>query len=341
MNGNSVIMSRHSGVLSVASVDAPEVITSAWIDEQLAETYERTGIRPGLLEGLAGIVERRWWPTEVGFADAAAMAGQLALDRAGITADQVGLLVSTSVCKDHLEPSMACAVHDRLDLPTSCLNFDVGNACLGFVNGMQIAAQMLDAGAIDYALIVDGEGSRRPQESTIERLQSPDATAEDVVAQFATLTLGSGAAAMVVARTDAHPGAHRIVGGIARAATQHHRLCVGDLDRMTTDTHGLLVAGLEISEAAWKASGAVFDWEEGVDWYIAHQISKVHMGHICDRLGIDPARMPLTFPMYGNVGPAAVPLTLDKVQDRIQPGERVLLMGIGSGINTSVTEIVW
>ena len=110
---------------------------------------------------------------------------------------------------------------------------------------------------------------------------------------------------------------------------------------MTTDTHGLLVAGLELAEAAWKASGADFDWEEGVDWYIVHQVSQVHTRLLCERLGIDPSKVPLTFPRYGNVGPAAVPITLASVQDQIQPGERVLCMGIGSGLNTSLTEIVW
>lgn len=341
MTGNTVFTHRRTGVLSLAAVEAPEVVTSAWIDEQLAETYERTGLKAGQLSNLAGIEERRWWNTEVGFADAAALAGVQAIEAAGIDPARIGMMISTSVCKDHLEPSMACAVHDRLDLPSSCMNFDVGNACLGFVNGMHLAANAIDAGTIDYALIVDGEGSRHTQETTIARLQDPGATAADVFAEFASLTLGSGAAAMVLTSTDLHPEAHRVVGGIARAATQHHELCVGDLERMTTDTHGLLVAGLELAEAAWKDAGADFDWEQGMDWYIVHQVSQVHTSLLCERLGIDPSRVPLTFPRYGNVGPAAVPITLASVQDRIEPGQRVLCMGIGSGLNTSLTELVW
>jgi acyl-CoA:acyl-CoA alkyltransferase len=221
------------------------------------------------------------------------------------------------------------------------MNFDVGNACLGFVNGMHLAANAIDVGTVDYALIVDGEGSRHTQMATLDRLRHPEATAADVFAEFASLTLGSGAAAMLLTSTDLHPDAHRIVGGIARAATQHNTLCVGDLDRMTTDTHGLLVAGLELAEAAWKDSGAHFDWEEGLDWYIVHQVSQVHTTLLCERLGIDVSKVPLTFPRYGNVGPAAVPITLASVQDQIQPGERVLCMGIGSGLNASLTEIVW
>jgi 3-oxoacyl-[acyl-carrier-protein] synthase-3 len=62
---------------------------------------------------------------------------------------------------------------------------------------------------------------------------------------------------------------------------------------------------------------------------------------LCERLGIDQSKVPLTFPKYGNVGPAAVPITLAGVQDQILPGQRVLCLGIGSGLNTSATEIRW
>jgi 3-oxoacyl-[acyl-carrier-protein] synthase-3 len=341
MTGNSVYSHRNVGVLAVESVLAPVVVTSEWIDEQLAETYERTGLKAGTLTELAGIEERRWWPTDVTFDQAAALAGRAAIEAAGIDPAAIGMLISTSVCKHHLEPSVACAVHHQLELAPSCLNFDVGNACLGFINGMQIAAAAIDAGQIDYALIVDGEGSRHTQEATIARLQRPTADAGDVFAEFASLTLGSGAAAAIICRLDQHPDAHRLVGGIARAGTQHHTLCVGDLDRMTTDTHELLIAGLDLGEAAWKYAGHAFDWEVGMDWYIVHQVSQVHTRLMCERLGVDRDRVPLTFPKLGNVGPAAIPITLASVADRIEPGHRVLCMGIGSGLNTSFTEIVW
>ncbi len=341
MAANSVLTHRNVGVLTVSAVEAPDVVTSAWIDEQLAETYERTGLNAGVLQAVGGIEERRWWPEGVTFDQAAAMAGRQAIEEAGVDPSKIGMLISTSVCKHHLEPSVSCAVHHQLGLPASCLNFDVGNACLGFINGMQIAAAAIDAGSIDYALVVDGEGSRHTQLATIERLKRPEATAEDLFAEFASLTLGSGAAAAVVCRLDEHPEAHRLVGGIARSGTEHHQLCVGDLDRMRTDTHGLLVAGLDLAEAAWKHSGHDFDWEVGMDWYIVHQVSQRHTDLVCERLGIDPERVPRTFPKFGNVGPAAIPITLASVQDQISAGERVLCMGIGSGLNTSFTEIVW
>ena len=341
MTGNSVFRHQHAGVLSVASVDAPNIVTSDWIDEQLAEVYQRNGLRAGLLAGLAGVEERRWWDVDVSFSDAAALAGQLAIEKAGIDPSQIGVLISTSVCKEHLEPSVACLVHDRLKLSSSCLNFDIGNACLGFVNAMHLAATMIDSGSVEYVLIVDGEGSRHTQEATLERLRQPDSTALDVFSEFASLTLGSGAAAMVMASSNRHPETHRLIGGMARAATEHNSLCVGDLERMTTDTHGLLVAGLDLAEEAWTDALVDLDWSTGIDWYILHQVSKVHTTMLCDRLGLDSTKAPITFPHFGNIGPAAIPITLASVQDKIKPGERVLCLGIVSGLNTSALEILW
>lgn len=341
MSGNAKYAHRNTGIISVEAVEPPEAVSSDWIDEQLAVTYKRCGLRSGLLADLAGIKERRWWPDGFTFDQAAALAGRQAIDAAGIDPAEIGMLISTSVCKHHLEPSVACAVHHQLGLSTSCTNFDLANACLGFVNAMHLAATAIDAGLIRYALIVDGEGSRYTQLATIARLQQPDATADDVFAEFASLTLGSGAAAMVLGSLDQHPGAHRLVGGVTRAGTEHHTLCVGTLDRMTTDTKGLLEAGLDLAEAAWRDARTDYDWADGVDRYIVHQVSAVHTRLICDRLGIDPSRVPLTYPHYGNVGPAAIPITLAGAAPDIRSGERVLCMGIGSGLNTSFTELVW
>jgi acyl-CoA:acyl-CoA alkyltransferase len=341
VTANAVYHHQRAGIVSVSAVDAPEEVTSVWIDEQLKGAYDRNGLRPGLLAELAGIHARRWWPDSVTFDDAAAQAGEAAIRKAGIDRSQIGMLISTSVCKHHLEPSIACAVHHRLGLATSCINFDLANACLGFVNAMHLAATAIDAGHIEYVLIVDGEGSRQTQLATIARLQQETSSAADIFDEFASLTLGSGAAAMVMGNMDKHPDAHRFIGGVARAGTQHHRLCIGDLDKMKTDTRALLEAGLDLAESAWKAAGENFDWQEGMDWYIVHQVSSVHTRLLCERLGIDRDKVPLTYPKFGNVGPAAIPITLAKQVDLLVPGQRVLCMGIGSGLNTSFTEIVW
>ena len=326
-------------IWSVGHVEAPEVTTSAWIDEQLAETYDRVGVRPGLLESVAGIIERRWWPASVSFDEVAAMAGARALALAGVDASEVDLLISTSVCKHHLEPSVACAVHHRLGLSATCVNYDLGNACLGFVNAMDIAAMAIETGRARVVLVVDGEGSRATQLATIERLRQPTATINDVFDQFASLTLGSGGAAMVMG--EPREGAHRFLGGLSRAATQHHELCVGDLDTMKTDTAGLLEGGLALAKETFDvALAAGWRWQD-CDRYILHQVSAVHTQKICELLELDLSLVPQTFPLFGNIGPAAVPYTLSTVADELQVGERVLLMGIGSGLNCAAAELTW
>ena len=338
--GNVNFRYQNTAILSVTAVDAPIVVTSQSFDDRLAQTYDRTGIRPGMLSVVAGIEERRWWPEDVTFVDAAVMAGAKAIAEAGIDKRRIALLIDSSVCRAHLEPSAAVAVHHELGLSPACMNFDLSNACLGFVNGMQMAATMIDAGHVEYALVVDGEGSRRTQERTLERLAQPDATAEDVWSQFASLTLGSGGTAMVLGRADAHPEGHRIISAVTSAATQHNELCVGTLDDMRTDSKGLFAAGVQLSIEMWEEAKGTFDWTD-LDRYVFHQISKVHTAAITGALNIDPARVPNTFRTYGNIGPASVPFTLAHEASSLAPGDRVLLMGIGSGVNASGLELLW
>ncbi|MFW3169193.1 3-oxoacyl-ACP synthase III [Geodermatophilus sp. CPCC 206100] len=341
MSGNAAHHFTNTAVLAVQTVDATQVVTSDALDDQLADTYRRVGLRPGLLERLAGIRERRWWSEGVTFIDGAATAGAKAISESGVDPGDIGLMINTSVSRRYLEPSTAVAVHHALGLPRSCQNFDVTNACLGFVNGMELAAAMIDAGRIDHALIVNGENCQVVQEKTIERLNRPETVARDVLSQFATLTLGSGAVAMVLGRADRHPEGHRMVGSVSRAGTEHHELCTGDNDEMHTDLKGLLDAGLALSMDMWHEAAESFDWARGMDRYVMHQVSKVHTQAMCDRFSVDPDLVPRTFPTRGNLGPASVPFTLAGEQDSLTDGDRVLLMGIGSGLNAACLEIEW
>jgi 3-oxoacyl-[acyl-carrier-protein] synthase III len=341
MSGSATHRFPNTAVLTVQIAEATRVVTSDSLDDALADTYRRVGLRPGLLERLAGIEQRRWWADGVTFVDGAAMAGAKAISESGVDPAAIGVMINTSVSRRYLEPSTAVAVHHALGLPRSCQNFDVTNACLGFVNGMELAAAMIESGLVEYALIVNGEDSRPVQERTVDRLNRPETTSRDVLSQFATLTLGSGAAAMVLGRADRHPEGHRLVGSVSRAGTEHHELCVGDNDMMRTDLKGLLDAGLALSTDLWADAAAEFDWAGGMSRYIVHQVSKVHTKAMCDRFSIDPSLVPTTFPTRGNLGPASVPFTLAVGQDSLVDGDRVLLMGIGSGLNASCLEIAW
>jgi acyl-CoA:acyl-CoA alkyltransferase len=182
-------------IQGLAYVDAPHRVTSAELSGRLSPVLQRFGLRPDLLESLTGITARRFWDPGVQPSTVAAMAGERALEQAGIGREQVGVLISTSVCKDYIEPSVASLVHHKLKLRAECLNFDLGNACLAFLDAMTVAGNMIERGQVDYALIVDGEGSRYINEVTIERLNREETTPQQFRDNFATLTLGSGAVA--------------------------------------------------------------------------------------------------------------------------------------------------
>src|SRR5450759_3382793 len=274
-------------ISGLAHVDAPHIVTSAEIEEQLAPTMERMRIRPGLLAGLAGVQERRFWDVGEMPSTVAVDAGEQALAASGLDRSVIGALVNTSVSRDYVEPSTASIVHGRLGLPTAAVNMDIGNACLGFLKGMNVVSGLIERGEIQHGLVVDGETSRFAIESTITRLQ---ATRDPAVfrEQFATLTLGSGAVAMVLSQRGTVDGGHAFLGGLSRAATEHALLCTGQWDEMKTDTGALLEAGLEVGALTWKEAVDTFGWDPaGFDLYALHQVSLVHTRAMCDRFGLD------------------------------------------------------
>jgi 3-oxoacyl-[acyl-carrier-protein] synthase-3 len=315
------------------------VTTSDDIEDRLRSALRRLRLPGGLLQRVAGVMERRNWAAGDSSDDATVSAGQRALAEAGVAASDVGLLINTSVTRKHLEPSVAVRLHHGLGLPSSAVNFDVANACLGFVNGMSLAAGMIQSGQIRYAIVVNGEDADEIQVNTIRRLLRSDVDREGFMSEFASLTLGSGAAAAVLGRTDEHPGAHRL-GGVTRAATQFHELCVGSVDGMFTDARALLKGGLDLVVSAWKEAAGEWNWSS-MDRYVTHQVSSVHTDAIVKAAKLDRSRVPITFPKYGNVGPASIPITLVEQQATLAKGDRVLLMGVGSGLNTAMMELAW
>jgi 3-oxoacyl-[acyl-carrier-protein] synthase III len=335
---------QHVAIAGLAHVDAPRRLTTDEINARLRPTLDRLGIRADVLKDIAGIHARRLWDGEVQASDAATLAGVKALADAGIDPDKVGLLVNTSVSRDYLEPSTASIVAGNLGLPVTCQSFDVANACLAFLNGMDIASRMIERGEIEYALVVDGETADLAYDRTLERMTAPDVTEEQFRNELATLTLGSGAAAMVLARAELVPGAPRYRGGVTRAATQWNNLCRGNIDRMVTDTRMLLIEGLKLAQSTFAAAKQALGWAvEELDEFVIHQVSKAHTRAFIKAFGIDPKKVMTIFGEHGNIGPASVPTVLSKLREmgRLKKGSRVALLGIGSGLNCSMAEVVW
>jgi 3-oxoacyl-[acyl-carrier-protein] synthase-3 len=335
---------QHVAIAGLAHIDAPRRLSSDEINLRLKPTLARLGIKGDVLQDIAGIHARHLWDEGVLASDAATLAGVKALADAGIDPDKVGLLVNTSVSRDYLEPSTASIVSGNLRLPDTCQNFDVANACLAFLNGMDIASRMIERGEIDYALVVDGETANLAYEKTLERMTRADSTEADFKNEMATLTLGSGAAAMVLARAELAPGAPRYRGGVTRAATEWNKLCRGNLDGMITDTRMLLVEGIKLAQKTFEVAKHKLGWVVGeLDEFVVHQVSKVHTAAFTKAMGIDPKKVLTIFGEHGNIGPASVPIVLSKLREmgRLKKGNRIALLGIGSGLNCSMAEVVW
>lgn len=321
-----------------------EVMSMEDTFDQLDPLLERLKIPAAGVLSASGVEERRFWPRGTTIAEVAAQAAVRALEASGLQPSDIGCVISTSVCKDYIEPSMASLVHGRLGLPSNCLNFDIGNACLAFLNGMSVLADMIEQGRFKAALIVDAESARDVIESTISRLLSEETSVDDFRDNFAALTLGSGAVAAVLTHSSISKTGHRVTGHVALADTRHSDLCLGQPTEMIVHARPLMEAGVELAKRTWREAENEFGWQPSdIDLFVCHQVGKRHHEFLFESLNLDANRAFITYPFLGNVGPASVPLTLALALERgrLEAGHKVALMGIGSGLNCSMMEIVW
>jgi 3-oxoacyl-[acyl-carrier-protein] synthase-3 len=332
---------------SLAYVLPPHRVTSKSIEDELAPAYQRIGIPVGVIETLVGVVARKLWDEGEALDDLAARAARLCLDKTGRAnewLDKLGVVISTSVSKDYLEPSVAALVRGRLALGPDCQALDIGNACLGFLNGIEIASQWIALGKVDAALVVAAENARLPLRATIGRLNAPTSTMQDFKEALPTLTLGSGAVAMLVVRGDLASAPHRIGRSVSLGDSATSTICIGTHDSMKTDAQKLLVNGVDLAIRTWQRAEQQLGFtRNNVGQFIAHQVGATHMATLFKKLELDLDKAFLTYPELGNVGPAAIPITLALAVEagRVKPGDRVALMGIASGLSCMIMEVLW
>jgi 3-oxoacyl-[acyl-carrier-protein] synthase-3 len=335
---------------SIAVALPEETWTSASLEERLRPLYERLRLPFGRLELMSGIRERRFWPPGTRPSDASAAAGRAVLARSALKAEQIETFLHTAVCRDLLEPATAAFAHRKLGLNPRAQIFDVSNACLGFLNGFTILAAMIESGQIQCGMVVAGENGRPLVERTVQHLLAASLDRNQIKPFFANLTIGSGAAAAIVCHRSLIRGrAHRLLGGICLSATEHSELCRGDAaDRegldMQTDSEQLLLAGVDVAKRAWTAFKAETGWTETlVDRFVCHQVGRMHRRKLYEALGLDLARDFSTFETLGNMGSVSLPATLVKAIEggAVREGNRVALLGIGSGINCMMLALEW
>lgn len=331
-----------------------EIVTSEQLEVQLAPLYERLRLAPGRLELMTGIRERRFWPRGMMPSEKSIESGRRALEAAQFDRSQVGALIHASVCRDFLEPATACIVHHRLELPRDCLVYDVSNACLGILNGLVQVANMIELGQIRAGLVVGTESARPLVETTIEQLNATmSLTRADLKRAIASLTIGSGSAAVLLVHKDLSQTQNRILGAIARADTQYHALCHSGRDEsiagdmrplMDTDSERLMEEGIRAGAETFAAFSREIGWSSGdIEKTFCHQVTTTHRKLMLASLGLEPRIDFPTVETLGNTGSVALPLALALgiEQGHLKPGDRVALFGIGSGINVLMLAMQW
>ncbi len=331
---------------------APNVITSDDIEGRLAPLYKALRIKKGQLEAITGIRERRFWDPDFKMSEGAIAAGRVALEGAGISPDEVDMLVYGAVCRENLEPATACAAANGLGLGSHAQIYDVSNACLGVLNGMVQVANAIELGQVRAGMVVSCESSRQIVFSTIERMlkeKSMDIFKKTV----ATLTGGSGSVAVVLTDGSFGNRERRLLGGVARNASAWHRLCTWGPDTgipataplvMNTDSVGVLQNGVTLGIETFRDFMDAMDWPaDKPDKVICHQVGAAHQRTILESIGIPLEKDFTTYKHLGNIGTVSLPITAAIAAERefLEPGDRVGLLGIGSGLNCLMLGIDW
>lgn len=338
---------------SIGAEIPTETWTSDQIESQLAPLYERLKLPEGRLQLMSGIAERRVWPSGTMPSTPSIRSARAALQASGMDPSRVGCLIHASVCRDFLEPATASRVHHGVGLPEDCWVYDVSNACLGLINGAVQIAMMIQSGAIDAGIVVGTENSRPLLEQTIRSLNSDtQLTRKTVKSAFASLTIGSGSCAWLLAHQRISQSGTRLASAIAKSRTQFHDLCMSDQDSagasmtplMDTDSERLMAEGIATGAAAFESLLAQSGWtRDQIDRSICHQVGSRHRTAMLDAMGLTIDRDAMTFDRLGNTGSVALPLTLaaSAVAGDLQPGNRVAMLGIGSGINSVMMAAQW
>jgi 3-oxoacyl-[acyl-carrier-protein] synthase-3 len=339
-------------IASVGYELPPNVVSSEDLEGRLAPLYAALKIQKGQLEAITGIRERRYWDVGFPLSWGAAQAGRKAIASAALAPDRIGMLIYGAVCRENLEPASACAVAHALGLPSECQIYDVSNACLGVLNGMVNVANAIELRQIQAGLVVACESAREIVDLTIDRLNR-EKNMDVLRKTVATLTGGSGAVAVLLTDAELSPDGHRLLGGVARSAPEHHRLCVwgpdtgipgGTRHMAETDSAQVLQHGVTLGTHTFQEFCRALSLTDGQpDKIICHQVGATHQRTILSALGLPSDRDFTTFRHLGNIGTVSLPITAAIAAERgfLVAGDMVGLLGIGSGLNCLMLGVEW
>ena len=313
----------------------PRLLTNADL-EKLVETsnewiLQRTGIR-----------ERHIVDPGVATSDLAKEAAVKAIERAGITPDDIGLIVVGTVTPDMMFPSTACLLQHKIGA-SHAWGFDISAACSAFTYSLTTASQIVASGAHDYALVVGAD----VMSSII-----------DYKDRATCVLFGDGAGACVVSAAGASDGAildfeHEIDGsggaalcmpaGGSLLPPSHHtvekRLHYVKQDGQTVFKFAVRKTE-EISRRLLARNGLTPD---DLDLFVSHQANRRIIQAAAEKLAVDPEKVIINIERFGNTTAATIPLALNDAicSGRLKKGNLVLLASVGAGFTVGAVLVRW
>lgn len=281
-----------------------------------------------------GISERRLCTTET-LDDLALAASRAALEAAGVTADQLDLVICSTTSGDHLMPAEACAIAELLG--ASCPAFDVSAACAGFVFALDVADGYFARGRAERVLVVSAE--------KVSRLVdwSDRATCVLFGDGAAAAVLGAGGESPLAVRLTTEPAVDILhVPGLVgtspydRTDRPEPRLA---MEGRRVFKFGVNAIVTSVTEMAAEAGVDVAD----IDHFVFHQANERILSSAVSRLGIDDARVARALAETGNISSACIPLALDRLarSGALERGQLVALVGFGAGLDTGACLLRW
>lgn len=288
-----------------------------------------------------GIGERRIATEGESTASLGAGAAIDALKVANLSPNDVDLIIVATSSPEHIFPSTASLVQDQIGA-TKAGAFDLSAACTGFIIAMNMAAQAIQSGSIENALVIGAE--------TLSRLVNW----EDRVT---CILFGDGAGAFVLQASDEPGGVKSSVmrsdgsggdlltvpagGSKLPASTQtvQDGLHFISMDGKKVFRFATRVMAQATEEAAAEAGMTLDD----VNWVIPHQANQRIIETAARRLKMPMERFVVNLEHYGNTSTASIPLaTYDAIQDgRLQPGDQVVFVGFGAGLTWGAVAAEW
>ena len=283
----------------------------------------------------SGIHERRIAADNELTSDLALQASLHAIAAAGISADDIDLVIVATTTPDQVFPSTACILQDKLGIKNRCAAFDMQAVCGGFVYAMNTADLYIRGGQARTVLVVGAEVLSRI-------LDWSDRTT--------CVLFGDGAGAVVL-RASKTPG---ILSSKLHADGSHRGMLKADGNVRNGEVQGdpfIKMEGKAVFKFAVKVLSEVVEevLEESklqnsdIAWLVPHQANIRIMEATAKKLGLSMDKVIVTVATHGNTSAASIPLALDTaVRDgRIKPGQNILLEAVGGGFTWGAVLIRW